>query len=177
MDKEIEQKIWSVEDKGETSFLRQKSKLFDFKEYSKKDVSDLVLYMRKMMIINHGVGLAAPQIGLNMRVFVAQLPSSDGRGYVGKFYAFFNPKIESYSKKTNLDTEGCLSVPGYFGTVERSDKITVTGFDKNNRKISVKADGFLARIFQHEIDHLDGTLYIDKSKDVKKYPADINDNA
>lgn len=120
------------------------------------------------MIANQGVGLAAPQIGIDARVFVAQEPSKDGRGYWGKFYAIFNPKIESISKKLISDHEGCLSVPGYYGTVERADKITISGFDKNNRPIKIKASGYLARIFQHEIDHLDGILYIDKSKDVKK---------
>jgi peptide deformylase len=167
------QKIWTAEVKAQEKFLRSKAKQFNFDEYSKKDINDLVLFMRTTMIKNRGVGLAAPQIGLNMRAFVAQLPAEDGQGYKGKFYALFNPKLESISKKTIPDAEGCLSVPGYYGTVLRSDKVTVTGFDKNNRKVTIKAEEFLARIFQHEIDHLEGTLFTDKSKDVKKIEENI----
>jgi peptide deformylase len=170
------QKIWTAEVKAQEKFLRGKAKSFDFDKYSKKDINDLVLFMRTIMIKNYGIGLAAPQIGLNMRVFVAQLPTKDGRGYKGKFYALFNPRLESVSKKTISDAEGCLSVPGYYGTVPRSDKVTITGFDKNNRKVTIKAEGLLARIFQHEIDHLEGGLFTDKSKDVKKIEKNpIND--
>lgn len=129
------------------------------------------------MVLHHGVGLAAPQIGLNMSVFVAQMPGKDGKGYAGKFYSFFNPTIEFASKKIITDYEGCLSVPGYFGNVDRSEKITISGYDKNNRKVTLKVEGFLARIFQHETDHLNGTLFVDKSKDVKKYPEEITYHA
>ncbi len=168
-EKETDKKIWTVKIKSEESFLREKPKAFKFSDYSKSEINNLVLFMRQMMVLNHGIGLAAPQIGVNAQIFVAQLPSDDGRGYQGKFYAIFNPKIESISKKIVSDQEGCLSVPGYYGTVDRADKITVSGYDKNNRPVKVKAEGFLARIFQHEIDHLGGVLFIDKSKDVKKF--------
>jgi peptide deformylase len=170
-------KIWTIEGKSEASFLKQKAKPFDFDEYSKKDINDLVLFMRKMMVEHRGVGLAAPQIGFNMQMFVAQLPSEDGRGYTGKFYSFFNPKIEFSSKKSSSDMEGCLSVPGYFGNVERAEKITISGYDKNKRRITMKVEGFLARIFQHETDHLNGTLFIDKAKDIKKYSEELLDHA
>jgi peptide deformylase len=162
------QKIWTTEIKAEKTFLKKKARSFDFSQYSKKDIDNLVLFLRTMMVRNHGVGLAAPQIGLGLRVFVAQLPSEDGRGYKGKFYAIFNPEIESISKKTIAEKEGCLSIPGYYGTVERAEKIVISGFDKNNRKIRVKAQGFLAIIFQHETDHLNGVLFADKSKDLEK---------
>ena len=124
MVKEENQKIWTAEVKAQEKFLRGKAKPFDFSEYSKKDINNLVLFMRTTMVKNYGVGLAAPQIGLNMRVFVAQLPADDGQGYKGKFYALFNPKLESVSKKIIPDAEGCLSVPGYYGTVSRADKVT-----------------------------------------------------
>lgn len=169
VEKENNKKIWTIKTKSEESFLREKPKAFQFSEYSKSEINNLVLFMRQMMVLNHGIGLAAPQIGVNAQVFVAQLPSEDGRGYYGKFYAIFNPKIESISKKMISDQEGCLSVPGHYGTVQRADKITVSGYDKNNRPVKIKAEGFLARIFQHEIDHLGGILFIDKSKDVKKF--------
>lgn len=171
VEKEDYKKIWTVKTKSEELFLREKAKVFQFSEYSKSEINNLILIMRQMMVLNHGIGLAAPQIGLNAQVFVAQLPSQDGRGYQGKFYAVFNPKVESISKKLIPNQEGCLSVPGYYGTVERANKITVSGYDKNNRAIKLKVEDFLARIFQHEIDHLNGTLFIDKSKDVKKFES------
>ena len=170
-EKEKGEKIWTVEVKNEKSFLKGKAKIFEFSDYTKQEIDNLVLHMRQMMVAHHGVGLAAPQIGINARVFVAQEPSKDGLSYQGKFYAVFNPKVESISKKLIPDQEGCLSVPGYYGTVERADKITVSGWDKNKRPVKIKAEGYLARIFQHEIDHLNGTLFIDKSKDVKKIEA------
>jgi peptide deformylase len=162
------QKIWTAEVKAQEAFLRKKAKPFDFDAYSKKDINDLVLFMRTMMVKNRGIGLAAPQVGFDFQAFVAQLPLDDGSGYRGKFYAFFNPKIVSTSKKTLNEDEGCLSVPGCYGTVPRADKIILEGRDKNRRKITVKAEGFLAKIFQHEIDHLNGVLFTDKSKNVKK---------
>ena len=173
---EKQKTIWTVKEKKQEALLRKKSVFFDFTKHSKKEISDLVLHMRKMMVANHGVGLAAPQIGISQQIFVAQLPGDDGFGYKGKFYAFFNPKIESVSLKTIPQAEGCLSVPGFYGTVQRADKITISGFDKNQRSITIKAEGFLARIFQHEIDHLNGTLYIDKATKIAKInDTDISD--
>ena len=120
------------------------------------------------MIESNGVGLAANQIGLDMRLFVAQLPDRESHGYKGKFYAIFNPKIEKKSEQKNIDDEGCLSVPGFYGKVERFSKIEVSGFDKNHKKIKINASGFLARIFQHEIDHINGKLFIDLAKEIFK---------
>lgn len=161
-------KIWMVSDKNEESFLRKKTSDFDFSKYTKKEIDDLVLFMRRMMVKNRGIGLSANQIGLNLNLFVCQLPNSDGKGYKGKFYAIFNPKVEEISKKESFDDEGCLSVPGYYGGVKRATKITISGFDKNQRLIKIKAEGLLARIFQHELDHLSGAIFIDKSKDIFK---------
>ena len=163
-----EEKIWTVFNKKEDTLLKKKLSLFDFSKHTKKQINDLVLFMRKMMIKNKGVGLSANQVGLNMSVFVCQLPSRDGKGYVGKFYAIFNPKIEEKSKKEISDNEGCLSIPGYYGAVKRAERITILGFDKNQRPLKIKADGFLARIFQHEIDHLNGRVFADKAETFEK---------
>ena len=170
------QKIWTTKVKTEEAFLRKKARSFDFDGYSKKEINNLVLFMRTLMVKNLGVGLAAPQIGLNLRVFVAQLPADDSHGYKGKFYAVFNPETVSISKKLFPEEEGCLSTPGYYGAVPRADKITVSGFNKNGRKITIKAEGFLARIFQHEIDHLNGILFLDKSKNIRKLEKNLNEN-
>ncbi|MEK7062176.1 MAG: peptide deformylase, partial [Patescibacteria group bacterium] len=80
------------------------------------------------------------------------------------FYAIFNPEIIKFSKQTEIIEEGCLSVPGVLGEVERPKKIALTGFNKNDQKIKIKAEGLTARVFQHETDHLNGILFIDKIK-------------
>ena len=161
-------KIWTIFDKREEKLLRRNLSDFDFSKYSKKQISDLVVFMRKMMVLYKGVGLSANQIGLDMKVFVAQEPDREGGGYKVKFYAVFNPAVISYSKGKFSEDEGCLSIPGYYGETERYEKIEIEGFDKNQRKIKIKANGYLARIFQHEIDHLNGKLFIDRAKKVFK---------
>lgn len=161
-------KLWTIFQKSEEKLLRRRAGLFDFSRYTKKDVEELIRFMRSMMVKHHGVGLSANQIGLDMQVFVAQLPATDGKGYTGKFYAIFNPTLTILSKKEKSDQEGCLSVPGYFGETSRSDRVEVKGFDKNKRPIVIKASGFLARIFQHECDHLNGKLFTDNAKHVVK---------
>lgn len=140
---------------------------FDFSAYSQKDIDALVLHMRQMMVAARGVGLSANQIGLDMNVFVAQLPSDDGKGYQGKFYAVFNGSISDISEKEDDDVEGCLSVPGQYGVVPRATKIVIKGFDKRGRPISITAKGYLARIFQHELDHLNGKVFLDRAKKIE----------
>jgi peptide deformylase len=101
-----------------------------------------------------GVGLAGPQIGESIRVLVAE--------YEDQQVAFVNPEIVKRSEELVLGTEGCLSIPGYVGDdVPRSAAVTVKGRDPKGKEIRVKAEGWYARILQHEIDHLDGILYID----------------
>lgn len=136
----------------------------------------MVKEMKEKMIEADGIGLAANQIGLDMRVFVAQVRATSRRSANSvtsedqKFYAIFNPKIIKTSDKKTLMEEGCLSVPGgYYGDVERPEKITLVGQDKNAKKIKIKAWGLLAKVFQHEVDHLNGILYIDKCKNLRKY--------
>ena len=80
--------------------------------------------------------------------------------------ALINPEI-THAEGSQVGPEGCLSVPGYFGDVERFDKITVKGMDPHNKKVTIKAEGFLARIFQHEIDHLEGHLFIEKATNLR----------
>lgn len=135
--------------------LRQKSQ-----EVSKitPEIRKLIQEMKEIMLKYDGVGLAAPQIGIPLRIIVCQLDN--------KFYSFINPKIIKFSKKTNIFEEGCLSLPSIYGEVERPEKITLEALDLYNKNIKIKAFGLLARIFQHEIDHLDGILFIDRAKKV-----------
>ncbi|MDP1688999.1 MAG: peptide deformylase [bacterium] len=153
--------IITITEKKDENFLRKKTELFDFNAHSKKEIQELVTNMRKIMIAANGIGLAANQIGLKFRIFVARVPEANGKM---KFYAIFNPKIERFSKDTKILSEGCLSVPGILGEVPRAGKVVLSGFDKFGKPIKIKAWGLLAHIFQHETDHLGGMLFIDKAK-------------
>ncbi len=115
--------------------------------------------MAETMYKTDGVGLAAPQVGVSKRIIVVD----DGNG----LQALINPQIIK-TEGSQWGPEGCLSVPGYFGDVERYEKVTVTAIDPNNKKLRIEAEGFLARIFQHEIDHLEGHLFIEKAVNLKK---------
>ncbi len=149
-------KILSVKNKDEEKFLRKATAPFDFKTFSKKEVGDLVKMMRKTMEDSNGIGLAANQIGLNMQVFVARVER--------KFYVMFNPKIIKISKDRMIMDEGCLSVPDDFEPVPRADKVTLVAYDKSGKKVKIKAWGLLARVFQHEVDHLNGKIFLDHVK-------------
>ncbi len=116
--------------------------------------------MRETMIDADGVGLAGPQVGVLKRVAVV---SPDGYD----FYEFINPIIVK-SSGTQLCREGCLSVPGVSGEVERPKKIEVVAYDRYGKRFTLKAEGFLANICCHEFDHLDGILFIDKMRSADK---------
>jgi peptide deformylase len=153
--------IVTIAKKKDEKFLRKKAVPFEFKNFTRKEINDLIARMRRIMHEANGVGLSANQIGLDFAVFVAEAPDVQGGT---KFYAVFNPKIEKVSKDTVAFEEGCLSIPGEWGEVTRAEQIVVTGYNKTGKKVKVKAWGFLARVFQHEIDHLNGKLFIDKAK-------------
>jgi len=121
-----------------------------------KDIRELICSMEETLYAAPGIGLAAPQVGQLVRVIV---------GDVGDcFYAIINPKIVKKSGKQTF-VEGCLSIPGIEAPVERAEFVTVKGIDKNGKTITVEATGILATMFQHEIDHLDGTLFVDRVTD------------
>jgi peptide deformylase len=153
-------RILTVNNKKDEKILRQPTKKIDFKTFPKKELRELVVKLRLVMKKANGVGLSANQIGESLSIFVARLGE--------KFYVFINPEIIKKSEETIILEEGCLSVPGYFGMVERPEKITIVGYDQKGKKIKIKAWGVLARVFQHEIDHLNGVLFIDKAKNLRK---------
>jgi peptide deformylase len=155
--------IWVINEKKEEKFLRKKTVDFDFKKFTKKEIANLLVNMRQIMRRANGVGLSANQIGLNLNMFVAEVPDAEG---IMKFYAIFNPKIEKKSGEIVTLEEGCLSVPGKWGHVPRAERVTLVGFDKNDKPIKIKAWGLLAQVFQHETDHLQGKLFIDRTKKV-----------
>jgi len=152
--------IVTTKNKKDERFLRTPTALFDFSKYNKKEIRELIKTMRIMMKQANGVGLSANQIGLNIKVFVAQVNN--------KFYAAFNPEIEKPSSETITAEEGCLSIPAVYGKVARAARLTLNSYDANGKKIKIKAWNLLARVFQHEMDHLNGKLFIDKATEVQK---------
>jgi peptide deformylase len=127
--------------------------------------------MIETVVAAPGVGLAAPQVAVSQRLIVVHLPDDeDSREFYGKdagaLYVVANPEIIKASKEMVEGVEACLSIPGYFGKVDRHEKVTVKGLDRHGKPLRVKAEGWLARVFQHEIDHLDGRLFIDIAKEI-----------
>lgn len=127
-------------------------------EFVNKNLRTFLDDMAETMYKSDGVGLAAPQVNKSLRILVCD----DGNGLL----ELINPVIVRRDGE-QVGIEGCLSVPGYFGDVKRSQAITVEAINRHNKKIRLKADGFLARIIQHEIDHLDGILFIEKSENLQ----------
>lgn len=118
-----------------------------------------------------GVGLAAPQIEVSQRLFIARLPDDEESReeygeQAGVLYVVANPEYVKVSRTVVEGVEACLSLPGYFGTVDRHEQVIVRGFDREGKPVRHKVSGWLARVFQHEIDHLDGRLYIDIAKEM-----------
>ena len=106
----------------------------------------------------NGVGLAAPQVGILKQIFVVDVGDEEGNKVP---YVFINPEILE-REGVQVDFEGCLSVPGKSGKVARAEKVKVKAFDKDMNEFELEAEGFLARAIQHEYDHLNGVVYVDK---------------
>ena len=141
---------------SENPILRKKStavKQFDKK--LKKFAKDMV----ETMLKKDGVGLAAPQVGVNTRMITINFEIGEGKF---RAFALFNPKILDASVECVEGEEGCLSIPGEYGKVNRFREITLEFQDENGEKRVLQLDNFNARLAQHEIDHLDGILFIDK---------------
>ncbi len=132
------------------SVLKQKAKRVSRIDSSiQRLIDDMVETIRQA----NGVGLAAPQVGVPLRVIVVQMPGEEP-------IAIINPKIVKRAGEQEV-TEGCLSIPGYFGEIKRSASVTVKGQDQQGKAIRIKATGLMAEALEHEIDHLNGILYID----------------
>jgi peptide deformylase len=118
-----------------------------------------------------GVGLAAPQVGVSQRLVVieyAENEEDEDEDAPKKLYVLVNPEITQTSQETVLGIEGCLSIPGLVGEVDRHEAITVKALNRRGQPVKHKVSGWLARIFQHEIDHLDGIVYTDRATRVWK---------
>ena len=117
--------------------------------------------MRQKMVEAHGVGLAANKIGQDVQVFVIDAKLAEKNGVTD---AYINPEITEFSKDQAELEEGCLSIPDYWVQIKRSKKIKLKALDENGKKIKIKAKGFLARVLQHELDHLSGLTIKDRAQ-------------
>ncbi len=135
-------------------------------------IDDMIETMRQAP----GVGLAAPQIGLSERIIVVEYfeheEDEEKEDAPKKVWAVLNPEIVKPSTETLMGIEGCLSVPGLVGEVERHAALQVKGLNRHGKPMKIKAEGWLARIFQHEIDHLNGVIFTDRATRVWKPQED-----
>ncbi len=160
--------------------LRDKAALVPIDEIQSKKVRDVIKKMKEAMHAEEdGVAIAAPQIGESFRIFVVNgeaLASHRGKSSAdagtkrAEDLVFINPELVKLSKKKSLMEEGCLSLRWLYGKVRRSEKATIKAYGEKGEKITKGASGLLAQIYQHEMDHLDGKLFIDKAKDIIDLP-------
>jgi peptide deformylase len=151
-------KILTVDENNET--LRKKSLPVNEEKVLTEDFKDLCNDLEETMIKKEGVGLAAPQIGRNIRMVVVNTKNGP--------VVMINPKIIKKSLLKEWGEEGCLSVPLTFGDVKRHKKVACVFCNRQGKKDKISGSGLLARVIQHELDHLDGILFIDKAKNVKR---------
>ncbi|MFH1790067.1 MAG: peptide deformylase [bacterium] len=151
--------------KYEDPILRQKCPEFEIKKISNPQIKKIIKDMIDSMYINEGAGIAAPQIGLLTRICVVSKNHTEKQE---DDLVLINPVWKRKGFRTEIADEGCLSVPKKYGAVKRYKKITVSSLDRNGKQIKFVATNFFARVIQHEIDHLNGILFIDKAKNIRE---------
>ena len=148
-----------TESDAKNPVLRARSK--EVADISDAEIQRLIKDMQDTLAIaKNGIGLAAPQIGRNLRIFVV----SPAFGF--NQIVFINPVITKISEKTKLVDEGCLSVIGLYGKIKRAESLKIEAYNQNGRKFKMKADGLVAQLFQHEVDHLNGVLFKDNAENL-----------
>ena len=150
--------------KSPNKILTKTTEKVALKDIKNGSFKELVLGMKKSMKDNEGIGLAGNQINKDLSIFVIdeKLAAENGVPDV-----FFNPEITEYSKGIDEMEEGCLSIPGYGANLKRSKKIKIKALDENGNKLKLKVRGFLARVLQHETDHLNGLVIKDRFNEQK----------
>lgn len=165
--------IKSVVKMGDKNLFTPSLPLQDFEKYGKKypGIVELVRDMTDTMDAEDGVGIAAPQIGCNKRVIVYGFKENKRYPQMDSipFTILVNPELKPLSQEMIEGWEGCLSVPGLRGLVSRFAYVEYFGFDLEGNRIHGKAEGFLARVLQHEYDHLEGILYPQRIKDLRNF--------
>lgn len=151
--------------------LRKVAELVKLDEINTNEFKELLQDMFDTMKAETGIGIAAPQIDVSKQVALIEVNDDNPRyeeAESSKLYTIINPRITILDQETQGFWEGCLSVPGLRGFVERPKRIQVDFLNENAEEVSLVLDGFLSTVFQHEIDHLFGTLYIDQIEDLSK---------
>jgi peptide deformylase len=149
--------------------VRTRAKAVDPSVIPSRDFQRFLDDLVETMVEYEGVGVAAPQVHVSLRVAVLAVPSVDGRGgRRGVPLTFLiNPVVTPLSRKTVHDIEGCLSIPDLRGRVPRFEKVRLEALGRDGKPYSLNAKGFHARVIQHECDHLDGNVYLDRMDDLK----------
>jgi len=140
-----------------------KQRVADIEGESRSELRSLVDELAKTMYDSHGVGLAATQIGIMKRLLIYDIDE--------ELVVLCNPRITDLSDETVVEEEGCLSLPGIAVPIERSTAVTCEGVDLDGRPVTISAEGLLARVLQHELDHLDGVLIIDRATSEQRREA------
>ncbi len=156
-------------DDNKDSVLRQEAGSIMQKEWGGEALKNIIQIMQqKLSVEDDGVALAAPQIGVSKRIFVVA-PQAYTKETKWKPLVFINPSIIKASKKHEEMQEGCLSVRWIYGKTMRATSVTIEAYDSNGNKFTYGASGLIAQIFQHEIDHLHGILFIDNGYDLEEF--------
>jgi peptide deformylase len=156
--------------------LRKTAESVPIPEIRSTKIKRVIADMKEALLPHKdGVALAAPQIGVSLRIFVVSghvfnedALLRDDKSKKGDDLVFINPEIISVAREKKWMPEGCLSVRPWYGEVKRATKVTIRAYDESGKKITRGASGLLAHIFQHEIDHLDGILFTDKARNVER---------
>ena len=138
--------------------LRRKGKFLEPSEIQDPGMQKLINDLIDTMIVDNGIGIAATQVGEAYQIFILGGKKKEDAK------TFINPRITSLSQKETYMEEGCLSVPGVYGMVKRPAKVRMKALDRFGTKVDIKASGLTAKVFQHEVDHLGGILFIDKAE-------------
>jgi peptide deformylase len=147
--------------------LRKKSNTVETNFVLSDEGQNLIKDMIETMYKDDGVGLAATQINHSLRICVIGKEATKNTDFKGSEIVLINPEWQKISRKTEVDMEGCLSVPKTFGKVKRQKDIIVKAINTQGEAVEFEAHKFFARVIQHEVDHLNGILFIDKAKDIQ----------
>jgi peptide deformylase len=141
---------------------RKAAKVSDFGPELQQLIDDMIDTLHS----ESGAGLAAPQVNVSQQVILVEYGNGEDEDTPPTLYVTVNPKITRFSRQTVIGAEGCLSIPGLMGEVERAEEIIVEGLDRFGKPLKMRLEGWVARIFQHEIDHINGILYTDRTTSV-----------
>lgn len=151
--------------------LRKKAlQVTDFGDETQELIDDMIVTLHEAS----GAGLAAPQVNESKQVILCEFGSDEDEDIPPTLYVTINPKITRFSQELVNGAEGCLSIPGIMGEVERAQEIIVEGQDRYGKPLKMRVSGWLARIFQHEIDHINGILFTDRTTQIWETDEDFN---